>query len=213
MAANASKDAGVELASILDSCRILAQSLIPGVEVTFAGVDTAQTDRKTHNSWYYRNSVAITLLTGDTVDVVMGIAVHEIGHVLFSPDKAQYIAELMHKGKIFSWQQLRYGMFKEMVNVIEDIYVNHLMSVYPGYSDYLSRERAYSLGQYNPDSIIKPLENKCTRRDMINAIIYCVLDNGKLPTGITQDNALYFQRLLRIAMGWLQSIQPRIQQS
>ena len=198
--ANASKDAGVELASILDSCRILAQSLIPGVEVTFAGVDTAQTDRK-RIILGTKELGSNYPVDGDTVDVVMGIAVHEIGHALFSPDKAQYTAELIHKGKIFSGTTAEVGMFKEMVNVLEDIYVNHLMSVYPGYSDYLSRERAYSLGQYNPDSIIKPLENKCTRRDMINAIIYCVLDNGKLPTGITQDNAAILSKIIENCNG------------
>ena len=184
---NTSKDAGVELSSILDSCRILAQSLIPGVEVTFAGVNTAKTDRK-KIILGTRELGSTYPVPGDTVDVVMGTAVHEIGHVLFSPDKQQYVAELLKKGKFFSGTGEDMRTFKRMVNVIEDVYVNHLMSIYPGYSDYLAKERDYTLGNYNSESITKPLENKCTQTDMLNAIIYCVLSGGKLPQNITQDN-------------------------
>jgi len=62
------------------------------------------------------------------------------------------------------------------------------MTAYPGYRDYLKRERAWALGGFNPDSITKPLEAECTRGDMLNAMIYLTLTDGKMPTNISQEN-------------------------
>ena len=43
---NRSRDPGTDLASILDGSRIMAQSLNPEVEVTFSGIEVADTAKK-----------------------------------------------------------------------------------------------------------------------------------------------------------------------
>lgn len=182
---NRSKDPGTDLASILDGARIIAQSLTPNTEVTFAGIDTANTDRR---------QIALSSkilgseypVPGNVVDVLLGLTVHEVGHILFSEDKIKYLNRLENKARAYGPEDRH--PFGHLVNIFEDIYVDHLMTAYPGYRDYLKRERAWALGGFNPDSVLKPLEAKCTRADMLNAMIYLTLADGKMPQNISQEN-------------------------
>jgi len=182
---NRSKDPGTDLASILDGARILAQSLNPNVEVTFAGIKTADTDRKQINlsSGLLGNEYPVS---GDTVDVLLGLTVHEVGHTLFSENRAQFTARLERKANIRGRDDRK--PFGDLINLFEDIYIDHLMTAYPGYKDYLQRERSWALGKFSPESITKPLEAKCTRADMFNTMIYLALAGGKMPKGISDDN-------------------------
>ena len=190
---NRSKDPGTDLASILDGARIIAQSLNPGTEVTFAGVKVASTDRK-QICLSPKDLGSEYPISGDKVDILLGLTVHEVGHTLFSEDKGQYTDKLMNKAGYIPSNE--YKNFRDLVNVFEDIYVDHLMTAYPGYRDYLTRERAWALGGFNPDSITKPLEAKCTRQDMLNAMIYLTLAGGKVPKNIADAN---FESLGKIA--------------
>ena len=182
---NRSKDPGTDLASILDGARIIAQSLTPNTEVTFAGIDTANTDRR---------QIALSSkilgseypVPGDVVDVLLGLTVHEVGHILFSEDKVKYLSRLENRASAYGPEDRH--PFRHLVSIFEDIYVDHLMTAYPGYRDYLKRERAWALGEFNPDSVLKPLEAKCTRADMLNAMIYLTLADGKMPQNISQEN-------------------------
>jgi len=78
--------------------------------------------------------------------------------------------------------------FRSLANVFEDIYIDYLMNAYPAYKDYLQKERAWALGKFNPDSVLKPLQAKCTRTDILNALIYLNLTGGKMPQNISQEN-------------------------
>ena len=185
---NRSRDPGTDLASILDGSRIMAQSLNPEVEVTFTGVEVANTAKK-------RIYLSPSMLgdkypiSGDIVDCLLGLTVHEVGHTLFSENDKEYIDGLAKKA---GYSRYSYGSdyqdFQSLANVFEDIYIDRIMNAYPGYKDYLQRERAWALGKFNPDSVIKPLRAKCTRADILNALIYLNLTDGKMPQNISQEN-------------------------
>jgi hypothetical protein len=134
---------------------------------------------------------------GDAVDCILGLTVHEVGHTLFSENKPQFLAKLERSAKIYTSED--YKPFVDLVNVFEDIYVNHLMTAYPGYRDYLQREMAHSLGVFNPDSVLKPLEASCTRKDMLNAMVYLTLAGGKMPQNISQDNVKTLGKMATLA--------------
>jgi len=183
---NRSKDAGADLASVLDAARIIAQSLSPEIEVIFAGVRTADTNRR-----QIRLSPKILEggeypVPGNKGDVLLGLTVHEVGHTMFSENKVIYTDRLESKAHVYGPGDRR--AFDGLLKIFEDVYVDHLMTAYPGYKDYLARERAWALGEFNPDSVSKPLEAKCTRADMLNALIYLTLADGNVPAGISQDN-------------------------
>ena len=196
---NRSRDPGTDLASILDSSRIMAQSLNPEVEVTFTGIDVANTNRR---QIYLSPSMLGDKypVPGDIVDCLLGLTVHEVGHTLFSENNQGYIVELAKKA---GYSRYSYGSdysdFQSLANVLEDIYIDHLMNAYPGYKDYLQKERAWSLGKFNPDSVIKPLQAKCTRADILNALIYISLAGGNIPQNISQDNLEILNRLATLA--------------
>uniref|UniRef100_A0A6M3M684 Putative von Willebrand domain containing protein n=2 Tax=viral metagenome TaxID=1070528 RepID=A0A6M3M684_9ZZZZ len=187
---NRSKDPGTDLASILDGARIIAQSLVPKTEVIFAGIDTANTDRKqiALSSKILDAAIATNNfpVSGDVVDVLLGLTVHEIGHILFSDNKVGYLAKLENKSQVYRPEDRQ--AFGKLIDIFEDIYVDHLMTAYPGYRDYLYRERAWALGGFNPNSVTKPLEAECTRKDILNAMIYLTLAGGKMPKNISQEN-------------------------
>ena len=185
---NRSRDPGTDLASILDGSRIMAQSLNPEVEVTFSGIDVADTAKK---QIYLSPSMLGDKypIPGDIVDCLLGLTVHEVGHTLFSENNTEYIDELAKKA---GYSRYSYGSdyldFRSLANVFEDIYIDYLMNGYPAYKDYLQKERAWALGKFNPDSVIKPLRAKCTRADILNALIYLNLTDGKMPQNISQEN-------------------------
>jgi len=196
---NRSKDPGTDLASILDSSRIMAQSLNPEVEVTFTGVEVADTNRR---QIYLSPSMLGDKypVPGDIVDCLLGLTVHEVGHTLFSENNKDYIEGLTKKA---GYSRYTYGSdyldFQSLANVFEDIYIDHLMNAYPGYKDYLQKERVWSLGKFSPDSVTKPLEAKCTRADILNALIYISLADGKMPQNISQDNLEILSKLATYA--------------
>jgi len=196
---NRSRDPGTDLASILDSSRIMAQSLNPEVEVTFTGINVANTNRR---QIYLSPSMLGDKypVPGDIVDCLLGLTVHEVGHTLFSENNKDYIEELAKKA---GYSRYSYGSdysdFQSLANVFEDIYIDHLMNAYPGYKDYLQKERVWSLGKFNPDSVIKPLQAKCTRADILNALIYISLADGKMPQNISQENLEILSRLATLA--------------
>lgn len=193
---NRSKDPGADLASILDGARIIAQSLNPKVEVVFAGVQTAETDMK-RIYLSPRDLGTEYPVPGDAVDCILGLTVHEVGHTLFSEDKVKFLHKLERSAKISTNED--YKPFVDLVNVFEDIYVNHLMTAYPGYRDYLQREMAHSLGVFNPDGVTKPLEASCTRKDMLNAMVYLTLAGGKMPQSISQENVKTLGKMATLA--------------
>ena len=192
---NRSQDPGTDLASILDSSRIMAQSLNPEVEVTFTGVAVADTNRR---QIYLSPSMLGDKypVPGDIVDCLLGLTVHEVGHTLFSENNKDYIEGLTKKA---GYSRYSYGSdyldFQSLANVFEDIYIDHLMNVYPGYKDYLQKERTWALGKFSPDSVTKPLEAKCTRADILNALIYISLADGKMPQNISQENLEILSKL------------------
>ena len=196
---NRSKDPGTDLASILDSSRIMAQSLNPEVEVTFTGIDVADTNKR---QIYLSPSMLGDKypVPGDIVDCLLGLTVHEVGHTLFSENNKDYIEGLTKKA---GYSRYSYGSdysdFQSLANVFEDIYIDHLMNDYPGYKDYLQKERGWSLGKFNPDSVIKPLQAKCTRADVLNALIYLSLTDGKMPQNISQENLEVLSKLATLA--------------
>lgn len=173
---NKSKDAAIDMASILDGARILAQSLAPNTEVIYTGMSVAQTDRK-------KLFLSPTVLgnehpvDGNRVDVFLGDAVHEIGHILFSPDKIEYLKRL-ESSTYFSTTDDR-RLFRKFVNVFEDVYIDHLMTGFPVYREYLARERAYNLGDYDSAVIQATLKEECDRTDMLNAFIFFTLLGGR----------------------------------
>lgn len=173
---NKSKDAAIDMASILDGARILAQSLAPNTEVVYTGMSVAQTDRK-------KLFLSPTVLgdehpvSGQKVDVFLGGAVHEIGHVLFSPDKIEYLRRLASSTYFPTPDDRR--LFRDFVNVFEDVYIDHLMTGFPVYREYLARERQYNLGEFEPEVILTTLKEQCDRTDMLNAFIYFALLGGK----------------------------------
>lgn len=192
-----SADAGIELASVLDACQIIAQSVIPQSQVTFAGVKTAATDLQ---RIYLSPKVLETdeyPVAGDKVDVILGLTVHEVGHILFTPDLQKLRNDVEHKLHLdyrnynsdFTNLQANRRLLNSIIRVMEDIYVDHLMTAYPGYRDYLHREREYALGEFDVDAVLRPLTTDnidCT--DLLNVIIYTTLVGGQFPTNITPTN-------------------------
>jgi len=196
---NRSRDPGTDLASILDSSRIMAQSLNPEVEVTFTGVAVADTNKR---QIYLSPSMLGNKypVPGDKVDCLLGLTVHEVGHTLFSENNKDYIKGLAKKA---GYSRYSYGSdysdFQSLANAFEDIYIDHIMNAYPGYKDYLQKERVRSLGKFNPDSVIKPLQAKCTRADILNALIFISLTAGKMPQNISQENLEVLSKLATLA--------------
>jgi hypothetical protein len=199
---NRSSDPGVDLASIIDSARVIAQSLVPGTDVTFSGVKTAQTDLK--NIQLPAKDIGNQFpVPGDVVDRLLGATVHEVGHQLFSGNKMEYIERMSHVAGITD----AYGhcvsskLSKFMVDVIsvfEDAYVDHLMTAYPGYHDYLKRERDACLADVDMNRLAAPLMVKCDRHDMLNAICVISLMGAKIPDSITDENLDMIGKLLDI---------------
>lgn len=200
---NKSKDPGTDLASILDSARIMAQSLIPDTDVTFAGVQQATTEQK-RISLSARGLGNEFPVPGDKVDRILGLTAHEIGHILFSEkNKPKYLENLYRRAGIYQYgtnvsKERQY--FGDLVDTFEDIYVDHLMTAYPGYHDYLKRERAAVFADYDLPKLAKPLMVECDRYDMLNALVYLALYGGKLPDKITTKNTDILEKLTDLAM-------------
>lgn len=183
--ANASKDPGTDLASVLDAVRIIAQSLKPDTEVTFAGVKTAATDSK--RIWLTAKYIGKEFpLSGDVVDRYMGLTVHELGHALFSDNKDSFTAGITIACGAYSQEDR--SLVREIAWIFEDIYVDHLMTAYPGYYDYLRRARDADLAEVDLDLMAKPLTVECDRRDMLNALGIITLMGVAIPQGITDAN-------------------------
>jgi hypothetical protein len=174
----------------------MSQRLNPEFEVTFTGVEVANTNKK---QIYLSPSMLGDKypIPGDIVDCLLGLTVHEVGHTLFSENNTEYIEGLAKKA---GYSRYSYGSdyqdFQSLANVFEDIYIDHLMNAYPGYKDYLQKERAWALGKFNPDSVINPLRAKCTRADILNALIYLSLTDGKMPQNISQENLEILSRMV-----------------
>lgn len=196
---NSSKDAGTELASILDSARVIAQTLLPDTQVVFAGVDTAATDMK-RIFLPAKDIGKVFPVPGDIVDRILGVTVHEIGHRLFSEDKPAYQNKVYNtigpRRMSMSGTSIRY--LNGIIDVLEDIYVDHVMTAYPGYHDYLERERAGCLADIDVGMATKPLTVQCDRNDMLNCMIYFGLLGGQLPDDITMPNLDIVGKLLDI---------------
>lgn len=185
-----SNDPGEELSSILDGCRVIAQSVIPDSQVIFRGVRTAETDlKRIFVSPLFLEKDGIYPVPGDKVDVILGLTVHEVGHIMFSPEKEQLLKTIIHKANAVMSDAF---WINKLMGVLEDIYVDHLMSAYPGYRDYLRRERDFTIGEFDSQSILTPLKSDtdCDRKDMLNALIYFSLIGGKIPPDISQGNLL-----------------------
>lgn len=191
-----SSDKAQDLASILSSARVMAQSLIPNVEVTFAGIKTARTDRKTIQlSAKYTKGPAP--LPGDQVDIMLGLTVHEMGHVLFSEDKTQFVQEMQDTCNVVLNSDRK--PFGTLIDIFEDMYVNHIMSGFPGYKEYLMCDINAAVGTVNMDAITATLKGKCSRMDMLNCIAALGIFGIPLPNDISQENLGVLQNILTLA--------------
>lgn len=176
---NASTDPAIDLVSILDGARILSQSLAPNTDVEYAGVKVAQTDRKK----IFMSPKVLGdehPVAGDKVDIFLGTTVHEIGHILFSADKRQYITDMHNIANSYRKQpynNLRY--LDKVIEIFEDIYVDSIMSGFPVYREYLKRSYTFSVGEFDADVVTTVLKSPCDRMDMLNALCYFTVLNGK----------------------------------
>lgn len=195
---NRSKDPGIELAGILDAARIMAQSLIPNTEVTFSGVKHARTDRKTIEL-SARGLGDEFPVPGEKVDCLLGLTVHEMGHILFSPSKNGLINQLCNKLRIYYRQDK--NLFASIVNVLEDLYVDHLLGAYPGYRDYLRHYYADVVAGIDPKEFIDILGRKVTRTELLNAFCYIALIGHSIPGSILPENLTALSSLSQAAMG------------
>ena len=194
---NRSTDKGQDLASILESARVMAQSLIPNVNVTFAGIKTARTDKKTIElSAKYAEGPSP--LSGHQVDRILGLTVHEVGHCLFSEDKPAFVQNMVNNCGV-SFSRFDRITFEDLIDTQEDMYVNHVMSGYPGYKDYLQRQLKASAGEHNSKALLTPLKGKCSRQDMLNALGLLGIFGIALPADVSKENLSTLQSLLTYA--------------
>ncbi len=191
---NKSKDPGLDLASILSAARIMASSLSPNIDITFAGIKAAATDRKTIalSTKVLGNSYPVD---GDKVDCLMGLTVHEMGHVLFSPEKAQLLKAIDKRLGL----SRRPRLLEDMVNTLEDIYVDHLMSAFPGYRDYLKAAMQFAVAGVSPDKITGILNRRVTQQEMINAFGAIAIAGFPVPSDILPENMGILGKLVTIA--------------
>ena len=179
-----SADPGCELAHLLTAARTMAQTLIPGVDVAFSGMDVATTDRKV--IYTTARDFDQYPVPGHTVDKFLGWVVHEAGHCLFSPDKRSLIKQVFRSTE---------ENMPDLVNVIEDVYINHLLSAFPVYRDYLMSAMSQVLTEEKLEMTFQPLKGECLRLEMINALMIAGI-MGKLPPDITPDNLIILGKLL-----------------
>jgi von Willebrand factor type A domain len=181
---NASRDPATDLASMIDAARIISKSLKPDTDVVFAGMKVANTDQK---------KIILSAaglgeqhpIPGDVVDRKLGEVVHRIGHMIFAPEDT---GRLRAQAGI-SWNDPdNASLLNSITDVFEDIQLDNLMTAYPGYHEYLRRERQANLAEYDLDMLTKPLQTQCDRIDMVNALVYLALSGGKLPQNINQEN-------------------------
>jgi hypothetical protein len=185
----------------------MAQSLVPNTEVVISGTKVANTDLKT----IYLSAAGIGRehpAPGDAVDILLGLTVHELGHVLFSGDKPKLVDGVIRKLHAIT-KHLRGGQchtqnnnIVTLIDVLEDVFVDHRMTAFPGYRDYLVRERQSAIGDVNPESIFAPLTARGgpTQLEMLDIFAYCALLGGKLPEGIPQSSMDILSELSGIAM-------------
>ena len=204
---NKSKDPGLDLASILGAARIMASSLAPDIDVTFAGIKGAATDRQT---------IALSAkelgdeypVDGDKVDYLLGLTVHEMGHVLFSPDKARLLEEIDRKLRGNHYYR-KPKVVIDIIAILEDVYVDHLMNAFPGYRDYLKITRQHALNNISPDKIIGILNRKVTQREMLNAFTAIALVGLPFPADILPENISVLSKLAEIAQKLCANKMPR----
>ena len=179
-----SADPGCELAHLLTAARTMAQTLLPGVDVAFSGMDVAHTDRKV--IYTTARDFDQFPVPGITVDKFLGWVVHEAGHCLFSPDKPSLIRD------VFVYRE---EDMPDLVNVVEDIYINHLLSAFPVYREYLMSAISQALTEDKIKGVFQPLRGEALRLEMINALMVAGI-MGKLPPDITPDNLSMLGKLL-----------------
>jgi len=194
---NNSRDPGLELVSILDAARIMAQSLVPNTDVVFSGVKGASTDRKTIEL-SARDIGHEFPVPGAKVDHLLGLTVHEMGHVMFSPQRGSLVLQMRKKLNVYRGSETR--ILEDVISVLEDIYVDHLMTAYPGYRDYLKTARDNAIGEIKPEAIVGILHRKITRQELVNALYYTALVGYAMPSNISEDNLNALAELSTIAM-------------
>lgn len=173
-----SSDAGIELAHLLGAARVMAQSLIPTVDVAISGMEYAHTDRAT--IYVSAKNLNTFPLPGDSVDYFLGLTLHEAGHCLFSPDKQALMSRVM--------QKLGFKPeVKSLVEILEDLYVDHRISAFPVYRDYLHKYTQMELGKIDQKAIFAPLLGHPIRMEMLNALFFCGI-SGIIPPDIPLAN-------------------------
>ena len=205
---NKSKDPGLDLASILGAARIMASSLAPNIDVTFAGVKMAATDRKTIalSTKVLGNEYPVD---GDKVDYLMGLTVHEMGHVMFSPDKAQFLKAIDKKLRKTHGYYNRPKAVVEIMEILEDVYVDHLMNAFPGYRDYLKVAIQGTMNGISPDKITGILDRQVTQQEMLNAFTAIALVGLPIPASILPENMSILGKLAAIAQKLCANSMPR----
>jgi len=195
--ANASKDVAVDLVSVLDAARIMAQSLLPNIDVEFAGMKAANTDHK-------RISLSTAVLgtehpvDGDKVDIFLGDAVHKMGEALFLPDFSDFYSQMKQMLNVYAVADRQ--LLDKVIRVYQDIYVDAIMSGFPVYKEYLQRERKYVLGNINANSITTVLKGECDKTDILNALVYFTLMGGSPSVNdIDQKNLAVLSEMLSAA--------------
>lgn len=171
-----SQDPGIELAALIGAARVMAQTLIPKVDVAISGMKYAQTDQQT--IFGTADGLDEFPLPGKRVDKFLGDVIHEAGHCLFSPDKTTLVALMMRELGVY----FREGKFlADLVNILEDLYVDHRLSAFPVYREYLMRSVADTLSGMDLDTNCPTLKTDTPiRMDILNAFIFIGL-SAKLP--------------------------------
>lgn len=199
---NRSSDTGCELASILNAARVMARTLVGhDIQVYFAGIGSAHTDLK-----------KITLTSsgldehcpqdGNTVDYLLGLTVHEAGHILFSPDKHELrrriekdIMRISGYAKAYHAREI----VEHIMAVLEDIYIDYVMSAFPNYRDYLNKQIRQSLDEIDEDGVAYMLYEG-TQKGVVNAILYYALSGKQVPKDTPVSVLDAMSKFLNIAM-------------
>ena len=186
-----SADPGTELAHILGAARVMAQTLIPGIDVAISGMKYAQTDTKT--IFLTADGLKGYPVPDNLVDVLLGDVVHEAGHVLFSSADKRVLIRGLWRSKSFMPTE-----FVSLVDTIEDIYIHTRMSGFPVYREYLKRSIEHYMRGIPEETISRPLMGEPVKQEMINALLYYGI-KGTVPQLIAPRNAMALVELLQIA--------------
>lgn len=187
-----SADPGVEIAHILSVAKVMAQSLVPKVDVSMSGIKYAHTDGQ-HNIFVTAEDLDEFPIPGSRVDVLLGDTIHEAGHILFSPDKAKLVGGMAKKLHVCHMEQ-----FATLINIMEDSYINFRIQLFPIYKEYINKAFQDCLSRIDMVKIITPLTTDTPLMgEILNGFILADI-SGKLPAGMSSISYDAISQLVEI---------------